>query len=61
MQACVASVIKTVHLTINRILKKEKTICRIPRKEKITDFHKTVSGRFKVIRELGEKKKIYVQ
>ena len=59
MQACVASVIKTVHLTINRILKKEKTICRIPRKEKITDFYKTVSGRFRVIRKLGGKNNMY--
>ena len=59
MQGCVARMNETVHLTISRILKKEKMICEIPRKEKITDFYKTVSGRFRVIRKLGGKNNMY--
>ena len=31
MQGCAASATQTVLLTINGILKREKTICRIPR------------------------------
>ena len=57
MQGCVASVIQTVLLTINRILKREKMICRIPRNRgrKITGFQETINEHFTEIPELGEK------